>query len=78
MTAQARGPQYECVEKEAHQRDALAATPVALESYPRTTRNFFLVQAMVSWQSPLTRWYSRKLSESRVRAVLCYGCPTEQ
>ena len=39
---------------------------------------FFLIQTWVSWQSPLTRWYSRELSESGIRAVLCYDCPTAQ
>ena len=29
-----------------------------------------------SWQSPLTRRYSREFSESGVRTVQCYGCPT--
>ena len=29
---------------------------------------FFSVQTWVSWQSPLTRWYFRELSESGIRA----------
>ena len=36
------------------------------------------VQAMVSWRSPLTRWHSRELSYSRIRAVQHYHCPTKQ
>ena len=35
-----------------------------------------VVQTWESWQSPLTRRYSRELSESGIRAVQCYDCPT--
>ena len=36
---------------------------------------FFVVQTWVSWQSPLTRRYSREFSGSGNRAVQCYnGC----
>ena len=36
------------------------------------------VQAKASWQSLLTRRHSRNLSESRIRAVRCYDCPTRR
>ena len=39
---------------------------------------FFLVQTLASWQSPLTRWDSGDLSESGIRTVQCYDCPTAQ
>ena len=35
----------------------------------------FLVQTSVSWQIPLTKRYSRELSESGIRAVQCYDVP---
>ena len=37
------------------------------------TNLFFLVQTWASWQSPLTRYYSRELSDSGIRAVQCRG-----
>ena len=36
------------------------------------------VQAMVRWRSPLSRWHSRKLLESTIRAVQCYDCLCKQ
>ena len=38
----------------------------------------FLAQTLASWQSSRTRWYSREFSESGIRAVQCYDCPTAQ
>ena len=35
------------------------------------------VPGMAGWRSPLTRKHSRNLSESRIRAVQCYDCPTK-
>ena len=46
---------------------------------PGLLRKFFWrVQTWVSWQSPVTRWYSRELAESGIRAAQCYDCPTAQ
>jgi hypothetical protein len=36
------------------------------------------VQTMASRRSPLTRRHGRNLSESRIRAVQCYDCPTRR
>jgi hypothetical protein len=47
---------------------------------PSTTRHsyFFFLQTSASWQSPLTKRYSREFTESGIRAVQCYDCPTAQ
>ena len=37
---------------------------------------FVVVQTLASWQNPLTRSDSRELSESGIRAVQYYDCPT--
>ena len=37
---------------------------------------FFWVRPLVNWQSPLTKRYSRGISESGIRAVQCYDGPT--
>ena len=39
---------------------------------------YFLGQAMISCRSLLIRRHSRNLSESRIRAVRCYDCPTRR
>ena len=35
-------------------------------------------QTLVSWQTPLTGWYSREFLESGIRSVECSDCPTAQ
>ena len=49
-----------------------------LRHIPPSLYLLLLVQPMASWQSPLTGWHSRRLSESRIRSVHCYDCPTMQ
>ena len=39
---------------------------------------FFSAPAMASWRARLTRKHSKNLSESRIRGVQCYNCPTRR
>ena len=57
------------------------ADPAAAVTYRASRVHYFLGgggQAMISCRSLLIRRHSRNLSESRIRAIQCYDCPTRQ
>ena len=46
------------------------------KTHSKRSIEFFLLRTCISWQRPLTERHSRELSESGIRAVQCYDCPT--
>ena len=57
---------------------AWARSSALMEQLLRYPKKKIGVRAMASWRSLLTTTHSRNLSESRIRAVQCYECPTKQ